>query len=327
MAKQIEQRQKPGWIDRLKQNIIKDLTQALLAAQAVNITAIGHELREKITQEIAKAQAETLRMLREEQGKKNRGLQQESQGMRSAGTTATNTSTLEPGSASTTQAPSGGGHRRDSRKQPAAKSVKTILPQEDYESDAGYQSPGGKSSSSKSSKRSLDNFLNDDLFYSSSEEDEAEEDNENKREMQIDLEDEYDFDSNDEGDASEPEDSEDEFKDSEERPHKTNFQAKRSRGPSQAKRHKTGAWTDEEKQHVNDIVITQIADQNAGLTKKLFDAHLWDFVSHQLKVRFDIDRAPGGCKMYWCREGREQSGLDERDTSRRRTDRLRTSLQ
>ncbi|KAG4027534.1 hypothetical protein MFRU_029g00580 [Monilinia fructicola] len=59
---------------------------------------------------------------------------------------------------------------------------------------------------------------------------------------------------------------------------------------------------------------------------KLYDAPLWSHVSQQLAGLYGIDRAPGGCKAAWNRQGRQDYHFDERSALKRSAS-LATSVQ
>jgi hypothetical protein len=77
-----------------------------------------------------------------------------------------------------------------------------------------------------------------------------------------------------------------------------------------AKRGKSSAWSDVEKDCIDAIVRAHVNEA----TERYYDQKLWTRVSKELK-KAGVDRSSTGCKNYWNRYGRARSGgVDERKT-------------
>ncbi|KAI9740734.1 MAG: hypothetical protein M1818_004699 [Claussenomyces sp. TS43310] len=195
----------------------------------------------------------------------------------------------------------------DDSKTNAATSPEPNSPQQSFKSAPDSSRRGGKAKSGPSRKRSYSTLV-------SADNEEAEEDNDGDNDGDND---------DDDGDFYQP--SERSSKRQTLLPSgATKIEATRDKN---SKSVRPGVWTEDEKEHIADVVINQVADQNAGTIPKLYDAHLWAFVSLELKRRFGMERPANGCKMYWCRLGRQAHGIDERDPNKKRNKDLQTSVQ
>jgi hypothetical protein len=96
-----------------------------------------------------------------------------------------------------------------------------------------------------------------------------------------------------------------------------------AQAPSRSGGRSTG-WTQKERQTFIDLMDEHISRTPAGTTR-LYDTHLFEFISAQLRQRYGISRNPGACKNEWSRRLRSLTGIDERKV--KNPDKLATSIQ
>lgn len=78
-------------------------------------------------------------------------------------------------------------------------------------------------------------------------------------------------------------------------------------GPTRKPKKQDKHWTTREKDLVRVLMEEVIAEQQVNLTEKK-----WEVISDRLAARFSFNRSNTSIKNYWNRQGRAQTGVDER---------------
>ncbi|KAB8297314.1 hypothetical protein EYC80_002665 [Monilinia laxa] len=97
--------------------------------------------------------------------------------------------------------------------------------------------------------------------------------------------------------------------------------------PTTTSKPRRSPWTAKELETLHQCIVERrgLEAKHANIPK-LYDAPLWSHISQQLAGVYGINRAPGGCKSAWNRQGRQDFHFDERSALKRSAS-LATSVQ
>ncbi|RAL60046.1 hypothetical protein DID88_000672 [Monilinia fructigena] len=97
--------------------------------------------------------------------------------------------------------------------------------------------------------------------------------------------------------------------------------------PTTTSKPRRSPWTEKELETLHDCIVERRGlEAKHDNIPKLYDAPLWSHISQQLAGVYGINRAPGGCKSAWNRQGRQDFEFDERSALKRSAS-LATSVQ